>query len=79
MKKENKNKYWHLSTKQPNFKKALLKIGVPNNELKYWDGFDENEEVFVFKIYNETKEKYEYSLSNHDNDYIDIEFMTTLY
>ena len=73
-----KNQYWLLSTKQPFFTTALKKIGVPENEIKLWDFFDDNEEVFVFKIYNEQKEKYEFSVSHYDDNVFGVEFMTEL-
>ena len=57
-----KDQYWLLSTKEPEFTNNLRKIGVPENELPNWDFFDEEEDVFVFKIFNNEKEKYEFIL-----------------
>jgi hypothetical protein len=73
-----KDQYWNLSTKQPYFFNSLKKIGVPDNELEYWDFFEEDENVFVLKIYNKQKEKYEFSVSHYDDNFIGIEFMKEL-
>jgi len=70
-----KDQYWLLKTEQPIFRKTLKKIGVTKNELEKWDFFDGNEEVFVFKIFNKIKEKYEFSVSHFDDNVYGVEFM----
>lgn len=73
-----KDQYWHLSTKHPFFFEALRRIGVPENQIKLWDFFDDEEEIFVFKTYNNQKEKYEFSVSHYDDNVVGVEFMTEL-
>lgn len=72
----NKNKYWLVETKQPNFFITLRELGLKEDELIGWDFVNPKTEpeVYMYVTYNENNIP-EVSMNSHGGNYKNSQYM----
>lgn len=72
----NKNKYWLVETKQPNFFITLRELGLKKEELIGWEFINPKiePEVYMYVTYNENNMP-EVSMNSHGGNYKNSQFM----
>jgi hypothetical protein len=66
--KQTESVYWLVNTKQPHFRIALKKLGMLEDEIKYWcemfddeEGNNEGSDVYFIRTYDDEDEYYSWN------------------